>query len=375
MNARLKAWIASSLFLSILLLTAGCGTLQIVHAADGSTSQAQLLQKAIETALSQRKSSVQLKYVGKGATLKQDIKNILEAAIRSDDYVHYIVKTYKYQAAIKGNTATIDFSFTYWESLAQTAEVRRQVAAIVRRIVTPGMNDHQKVKAVHDWVVANLAYDTRLVSHSAYDGLVDGSTVCQGYALLTYEMMKQAGIPVRIVEGTSRGSAHTWNLVQIEKKWYHIDTTWNDPVPDAFGKVQYNYYNLTDAQIRPDHKWSVTAGYPAAATDYGQVAARLAKKESGKNGFYRQLYDLMGYPYMEDAYTASSVTELTERIRAAADSGESELFVRYTRSATVASDLKKAFNAQTGASRMSYTLENYTRTPANDKLLRITLHR
>jgi len=375
MNDKLKALLASSLLLGILLLTAGCSSLQIVHAADGATPQARMQQDLV-TAIGQRKSSIQLKFVGnKNATLKQEIKDVLEAAIRSDDYLHYIVKTYKYKAAIKGNSATIDFSFTYWESLAQTAEVRRQVASIIKRIVTPGMNDHQKVKTVHDWVVANLAYDTRLVSHSAYDGLIDGSTVCQGYALLTYEMMKQAGVPVRIAEGTSRGRAHTWNLVRIDGKWYHLDTTWNDPVPDAVGKVQYGYYNLTDAQIRVDHKWSASDGYPAAATDYGQVVSDLAKKGGSKASFYRQLHGLMGYAYLEDAYTASNVSELTEQIRAAADNGESVLVVRYTKGATVTSDLKKAFNAQSGASRISYTLEDYTRTPANDKLLRITLHR
>ncbi|MFB9274071.1 transglutaminase domain-containing protein [Cohnella cellulosilytica] len=375
MNDKLKALIASSLLLGVLLLTSACSSFQIVHAADSATSQARL-QKDIVTAIANRQSTIQLKYVGlKNATLKQEIKDILEAAIRSDDYLHYIVKTYKYKAAIKGNSATIDFSFTYWESLAQTAEVRKQVASVIKRILTPGMNDHQRVKTVHDWVVANLAYDTRLVSHSAYDGLVDGSTVCQGYALLTYEMMKQAGVAVQIVEGTSRGRAHTWNLVRIDGKWYHLDTTWNDPIPDAVGKVQYNYYNLTDAQIRVDHKWSLSTGYPAASTDYGQVVSELAKKGGSKASFYRQLHGLMGYAYMEDVYTASSVSELTEQIRAAADNGESELIIRYTKGISVTSDLKKAFNAQSGASRISYTLEDYTRTPANDKLLRIQLHR
>ena len=349
MNDKLKALIASSLLLGALLLTSACSSFQIVHAADSATSQARL-QKDIVTAIANRQSTIQLKYVGlKNATLKQEIKDILEAAIRSDDYLHYIVKTYKYKAAIKGNSATIDFSFTYWESLAQTAEVRKQVASVIKRILTPGMNDHQRVKTVHDWVVANLAYDTRLVSHSAYDGLVDGSTVCQGYALLTYEMMKQAGVAVQIVEGTSRGRAHTWNLVRIDGKWYHLDTTWNDPIPDAVGKVQYNYYNLTDAQIRVDHKWSLSAGYPAASTDYGQVVSELAKKGGSKASFYRQLHGLMGYAYMEDVYTASSVSELTEQIRAAADNGESELIIRYTKGISVTSDLKKAFNAKSGA--------------------------
>ena len=126
---------------------------------------------------------------------------------------------------MNGDNAEIAFNFTYWESLAQTNEVKSRISQALGRILTKGMNDHQKEKAIHDWIVTNVAYDTRLVSHSAYDGLVNGKTVCQGYSLIVYEMMKQAGVPVKIAEGSSRGIAHTWNLVQIGGKWYHLDAT------------------------------------------------------------------------------------------------------------------------------------------------------
>jgi hypothetical protein len=373
----MKKWIRTGLALAVLLGTPSVMTLigpsASVHAAAGTTLQTQL-QKNITNALNQRLSSLQVTYSGNMKTFKKDVNAILDAAINSDDYLHYIVKTYSYKATIKGNTAAISFRFTYWETLPQTNAVKKRITQILGQILTPGMNDHQKEKVIHDWIVSNIAYDTRLVSHSAYDGLIKGKTVCQGYALITFEMMRQAGIPVKIVEGTSRGIAHTWNLVQIGGKWYHLDCTWDDPVPDDAGRVVYNYYNLTDSQLRIDHKWKVTTLYPSAITSYDQTLTSLSVADSSKAVFYDKLYEQIGYIYLTDAHTATNLQSLTSKIRSAIDNRQQELIIRYTKGATVTSDMKKAFAAQKGISSYSYTHEAFTRTTDNDKLLRIVFH-
>ncbi|RKP50007.1 transglutaminase [Cohnella endophytica] len=341
------------------------------EAAAGTVSHDQL-RKQIVSALSQRLGTLQITYTGNQTTMKAEILDLLDSAVRSDDYLHYIVKKYGYNASIRGNKATVTFSFTYWETLAQTTEVKTRIAAALKRIIVPGMNDHQKEKAIHDWIVTNVAYDTRLVSYSAYDGIVKGKTVCQGYALLTYEMMRQAGIPVKIVEGTSRGIAHTWNLVQIGGKWYQLDTTWDDPIPDVKGRTTYNYYNLTDAQLMPDHKWKPQTAYPAAVTPYDQTLTALISKDAARKTFYQQMFKELGFLYLTDAYTATSVKELNGKIRTATSLGLKELVIRYTGGVTYRTDLKKAFADIDGLSGYSYTAEDLPRTSANDKLLRIT---
>jgi hypothetical protein len=369
----MKKWMSGLLAVAVILGmpngTMIMGDSSSVYAA-GTTSLKQL-QKDLTHALNQRLSSLQVTYSGSTSTLKKDMNELLDAALSSEDYLHYTVKTYRYNATTKGNISKITFRFTYWETLAQTNEVKKRVKQIVNKIVTTSMNDHQKVKAIHDWIVSNIAYDNRLVSHSAYDGLIKGKTVCQGYALITYEMLKQAGIPVKIVEGTSRGIAHAWNLVQIGGNWYHVDTTWDDPVPDVAGQVRYNYYNLTDAQLRKDHKWKASTSYPLAVTPYDQTLTALTAKDSSRASFYKSLYKEMGYIYLTDANTATSLLDLTNKISAAVDKRQQELVIRYMKGTTVTSDMKKAFNAQEGLSGFSYSQEDFTRTPDNDKLLRI----
>jgi hypothetical protein len=370
MRIGIRILLATTVMLGTLSIANGFAPSLSVRAL-GSTASQDQTQKELVRALNQRLSSVQVTYSGNKTTLKNDIKDILNAAINSDDYLHFNVKAYGYNATIKGNTAAITFRFTYWETLSQTNEVKKRVTQTLSQILTPDMNDYQKEKTIHDWIVTHIAYDKRLVSHSAYDGLMNGHTVCQGYALLTYEMMKQAGIPVKIVEGTSRGIAHTWNLVQIGGKWYHLDTTWDDPVPDVAGRTVYNYYNLTDSELRTDHRWKKSASYPTAVTPYDQILTSLAVTDASKANFYNKFYEQLGYVYLTDAYTATDLQTLTSKIHAAVDNRQRELVIRYTKGVTVISDMKKAFAAQEGLSSFSYSYEDYTRTTINDKLLHI----
>ena len=62
-------------------------------------------------------------------------------------------------------------------------------------------------------------------------------------------MLNESGIETKIVLGKGNGEDHAWNLVKLHDIWYHLDCTWDDPVPDVKGRVLYNYFNLNDEKI------------------------------------------------------------------------------------------------------------------------------
>lgn len=113
---------------------------------------------------------------------------------------------------------TFTLKITYRETKEQTEYVMKQAKAIVSSITQVGMDDHEKVKAIHDYVVKHISYDTSYKAYTAYEALVNRSAVCQGYALLTYQLLKEAGIENHFVVGTGDGQPHAWNLVKIEKQ-------------------------------------------------------------------------------------------------------------------------------------------------------------
>jgi len=107
----------------------------------------------------------------------------------------------------------------------QEEYVSQKVKQILSKILTPGMNDHKKLKAIHDYIVSNVAYDKTKSRFSAYYALIEQRAVCQGYALLAYKMLTEVGIDARIVSGITDGGEHSWNMVKLDGNWYHIDFT------------------------------------------------------------------------------------------------------------------------------------------------------
>lgn len=110
-----------------------------------------------------------------------------------------------------------------------------------------GMDDVQKARALHDYLVQHVKYDESLTKRDAYTALVEGSTVCQGYSLSYGALLKEAGIEFSYVTSTSMN--HMWNLVRLDGQWYHVDVTWDDPVRDRTGIVRHLCFLNSDSKI------------------------------------------------------------------------------------------------------------------------------
>lgn len=126
--------------------------------------------------------------------------------------------------------------------------------------VDESMDAVQKALVVHDYLVQNCEYDQeRLmtgsvpdISHTSYGALVNGMAVCDGYAhAYAYIMEHKLGIPCTVVSSDSMN--HAWNMIEIDGKWYHVDLTWDDPVWDCIGRVNHNYFLLSDEAISQNH--------------------------------------------------------------------------------------------------------------------------
>ena len=331
------------------------------------------LQAKVDTAMHSRLTAYSIAYTGNTSTISNDINTVVNNIYNADDYLHYSSKQYNCSYSTTGGTTNLNFTFQYWDTAAQADAVTSMVTQVLNQIIAPDMNDYQKEKAIHDWIVLNVAYDTTLVQHSDYAALVTPyKTVCQGYALLTYKMLNQEGIETKIVEGTAGSAAHSWNLVHLDGVWYHLDCTWDDPVPDIKGSVQYDYYNLTDNQIKAAHSWTKT--YPAANTSFDTTVAAKMISDSSNASIYQGISDAIGLQYLTPDYTASNSSELGAKIQQAIQSQKPELKIRYTSGSTLKADLTSATSGIHNISSYQYTSEDYVRTStAGDVLLDLKL--
>ncbi len=128
---------------------------------------------------------------------------------------------------------------------------------VMREHTGGGKNRAEKVKALHDYLVLELKYDSsfRTESHSPEGVMKNQTAVCDGYARTMRLLLLLSGIDCKMVSGTAGGESHAWNLVEMEDGWYHVDVTWDDPVPDVEGKVSHLYFLRNDADMKKTHVW------------------------------------------------------------------------------------------------------------------------
>lgn len=190
---------------------------------------------------------------------------------------------------------TLTYRISYYTTYAQEQEVTRLVSAAVDSFgFDENTTDYQKVQAVYEYIAAHTTYDYAhledadySLQYTAYAALVNGTSVCQGYANLLYRMLGECGVPCRIITGigiTDTGSGgHAWNIVQLNGVWYHVDLTWDDAYQDK-GYAQRSYFlrgsgSFDTVHIR-DSAYTgsdFTAAYPTSQGDY-------APTECDRNG-------------------------------------------------------------------------------------------
>lgn len=156
------------------------------------------------------------------------------------------------------------YKFTKSQITAMNNELKQLSSTIISKNIRPDMTEYEKVKAIHDYIVLNTAYDYQNYlngtipdsSYNIYGVLIKRTAVCEGYADTMVYLLKQIGIDVLYVSGKANGGNHAWNKVKVDNKWYNIDTTWDDPVPDQEGYVRYNYFLIPDNVLAKDHVWN-----------------------------------------------------------------------------------------------------------------------
>ncbi len=180
----------------------------------------------------------------------------------------------------------------YYTTSEQEAALTAKVNSVMSQLNLSGKSDYEKVRAIYDYICKNVVYDNEhlnqsdyTLKYSAYAALINGTSVCQGYALLFYRMCLEAGVDNRIVAGSGNGQAHAWNIVKLNGVYYNCDSTW-----DAGGG---NEHFLKGSSSFEDHIRSAdyiteafNSEYPTSLADYGSstqvCVVTLDPTEGGK---------------------------------------------------------------------------------------------
>ena len=176
-------------------------------------------------------------------------KNPIEGDYLRFQYREYSVTRYLVTSGSR-YCYLIFMDVVYMTDSAQEAAVSAAVGNLLGNLGVNSMDSYSKIKTIYNWICQNVSYDYAHVGNteylkqfSAYGALVEGTAVCQGYAVLLYRLLLESGVNVRVIPGTGNSTLHAWNIVELNGVYYNVDSTW-----DA-GKDSYAYFLCSEADF------------------------------------------------------------------------------------------------------------------------------
>lgn len=168
---------------------------------------------------------------------------------------------------------TLQFNLQYLSTYYQEQQVNAQVKKILDELNVYNKDNYTKTKAVHDYIVENIRYDYDLKKFSAYNAIINNNVVCNGFAAITYKMLRDLGVDTRCITGYSTGQYHAWNIVKINSYYYNLDNTW-DSCDYEYGYSSDSWFLKNNSDFS-DHKrdeefttTSFNSSYPMSKTSY-----------------------------------------------------------------------------------------------------------
>lgn len=168
--------------------------------------------------------------------------------------------------------ADIEIELMYYEYWEHSLDKKKKINALNERadyvasLALELDSDFERIKFVHDYLIKNAIYDyddlaeAKKTIHDAsaeyiyspYGCLVNGRTVCSGYAKAFQLIMQKLGYNCMYVVGDA-GGPHAWNCIFIEDEGYYLDITWDDP-DHKYDEPVYDYFCITSDSLEKTHE-------------------------------------------------------------------------------------------------------------------------
>jgi len=236
------------------------------------------------------------------------IKDVFLAVYNDHPELFWLNTSYACKYNGRGTCIQVDLNFnrTADDIDHASAEFNRRADEIIGQVQNLG-SDYEKEREVHNILLKQVEYDLSAeMNQSAYSALINGKTVCAGYARAFQYLMQDLGIPCYYCTGFA-GEDHAWDIVNLEDGFYNVDVTWDD-TPGG----EYEYFNKSDQDYAGTHiRKDLSVRLPACN---GQQYRNL--EQSSRDAALRSLEDA-GFTaddicYTMDAYAADCADRMIQ---------------------------------------------------------------
>lgn len=255
---------------------------------------------------------------------KDSIGAIYFSVLCENPDIFYVIST-RFQTTATYETGKVvsirpEYYFNIEDIPARIDDFNRSADNILSG-VDSSWSDVIKARYIHDMLAHYTEYDTKyeriddsdyelfrvqMRIYSSYGALVDNNAVCEGYSLAYKYLLSKVGVKCYYIQ--SQKNHHSWNMVEMNGKVYHVDITHDDPTYDNLGRVYHSNFFKSDAWIKNDGNsehsdW--TTNLKADDTTYDNA---------WWNDVSTMIYRYNGYEYyINQSYTSSIYAALIRR--------------------------------------------------------------
>lgn len=167
----------------------------------------------------------------------------------------------------------IELTFTYQTSRealrTMQGEVRTVFASAALYVSGEG-SVHQKLSQLHGFLMERFDYTLETSITPAYSLLRHGVGDSQAFATVYAAMCRQAGLECLIVNGTRMGEPWTWNIVEENGNYYHVDI--------LHSSMTGGFQKLLDSEMS-GYVWDYSA-YPECVAVYTAMPENTVPTET-----------------------------------------------------------------------------------------------
>lgn len=250
----------------------------------------------------------------------------------------YIYNRFKKESDVIIKPVSYAYASKMYDYEAKLNELNARVEEVALLASEHSSDMYERMVFVHDYLIENAVYDNAALEgytsaanipsqgyiFSAYGCLVNGKTVCSGYAKAYQLIMYELGYDCTYVSGEA-GESHGWNCVYIDGEGYFVDVTWDDY--DYEDEVPlYNYAFITNEMLEKTHtikmpfettfcdnkeyNYFVKNGYYVENYSFETVANILSKQKNNECAYIKFALDSDYQKAMKDLFNDNGLAEI-----------------------------------------------------------------
>lgn len=247
---------------------------------------------------------------------KDDLMTIFRAMCFDNPDIFYVNSAYvEYVYDSTGRVYSVEPVYIYTRSkLDSYVSKFKNTANKLIKDVDLSWSGYKKALAIHDILATTCVYKDGGVSYcTAYKAIVDHKGVCEAYSRAYSYLLKLVGVDSKCINSSSL--SHCWNMVKLGGKWYHVDVTKDDPLPDISGYVRHTYFLCSDSYLLRDTSSDAHSGWTSDVSYSSDYKCSSTKYD---NSYFKNIKSVIicknsAYYYIKNNYKNKNMIALIKR--------------------------------------------------------------